>query len=193
MKLTPGYWDQRYKEGYTGWDTGAITTPLKSYFDQLRSKEQGILIPGAGNAYEVEYLHQHGFKDVHVLDWARQPLENLQQRIKDFPESNLHHEDYFDHQASYDLIIEQTFFCAIDPQLRGKYVEKTSALLKPGGKLVGLLWQVPMNHDRPPYGGSENEYVELFEPYFDIRVLETAYNSIKPRAGTELFCMMTKK
>ncbi|SHI83533.1 Thiopurine S-methyltransferase (TPMT) [Algibacter luteus] len=50
------YWTQRYNERQTGWDVGKPTTPLKTYIDQLKNKSLKILIPGAGNAYEAEYL-----------------------------------------------------------------------------------------------------------------------------------------
>jgi len=62
------YWSKRYEENQTGWDIGYPSTPIKTYVDQLENKDLKILIPGAGNAYEAEYLWQQGFKNVHVLD-----------------------------------------------------------------------------------------------------------------------------
>ena len=50
------YWSKRYKEERTGWDIGFPSLPLKTYIDQLENKDLKILIPGAGNAYEAEYL-----------------------------------------------------------------------------------------------------------------------------------------
>jgi methyl halide transferase len=52
------------------------------------------------------------------------------------------------HLPEFDLIVEQTFFCAIDPSLRKNYFKKVHQLLKPGGKLVGLLFNDPLkiNH-----------------------------------------------
>ena len=57
MLINKNFWDTQYKEGNTGWDVGSITTPLKAYFEQLTDKSLAILIPGAGNAYEAEYLN----------------------------------------------------------------------------------------------------------------------------------------
>ena len=56
MFLSSEYWNTRYVENDFGWDAGEITTPLKTYFDQLKDKSLKILIPGAGNSYEAEYL-----------------------------------------------------------------------------------------------------------------------------------------
>ena len=36
-------------------------------------------------------------------------------------------------------------------------------------------------------------YLTYFEPYFDVQVMETAYNSIEPRAENELFMILKKK
>jgi methyl halide transferase len=58
------YWNTRYLEEQTGWDIGYPSTPLKEYIDQLTNKSIRILIPGCGNGYEGEYLHQNGFTNV---------------------------------------------------------------------------------------------------------------------------------
>ena len=50
MDLNKGYWEKRYEEGTTGWDTGGPTKPLTDYIDQVENKDLKILIPGAGNA-----------------------------------------------------------------------------------------------------------------------------------------------
>ena len=62
------YWTNRYTEQNTGWDIGYPSTPIKNYIDQLENKDIKVLIPGAGNAYEAEYIYNMGFKNVFVLD-----------------------------------------------------------------------------------------------------------------------------
>lgn len=193
LKLDASYWNSRYQANDSGWDIGAVSTPLKAYIDQLTNKQLSVLIPGAGNAYEAEYLHHNGFQNVHLVDYATEALDNFNKRVPDFPAQNLHAENFFEHSGQYDLIIEQTFFCAIDPSLRARYASTMNSLLKPGGKLVGLLFNDKLNADRPPFGGSREEYIAYFEPYFGFTVFETAYNSITPRAGRELFINLRKK
>jgi len=193
MKLNSDYWENRYQKDDIGWDCGAVTTPLKEYFDQLTDKTVKILIPGAGNGYEFEYLINSGFSNVFVLDYAQTPIKNLKQKLPNIKETHFIHADFFDLNDTYDLIIEQTFFCALDVSLRKKYAEKMHSLLNPNGKLVGLLFQFPLTEVGPPFGGSEVEYKELFSKFFTINKLETAYNSIKPRKENELFFIFTKK
>lgn len=187
------FWEQRYKEKSTGWDVGYPSIPLKTYIDQLVDKELKILIPGAGNAYEAEYLHQQKFSGVHVLDLARPPLESFKKRVPGFPVDKLIQGDFFTHSAQYDLILEQTFFCALDPALRPAYVKKMHALLQSKGKLAGLLFDFELTDEGPPFGGSKREYIGLFENDFSIRTLEPAFNSIEPRQGRELFVILEKK
>jgi SAM-dependent methyltransferase len=193
MQLSSEYWNTRYIENDFGWDTGDITTPLKTYFDQLKDKSVKILIPGAGNSYEAEYLFNKGFKNVFVLDFAEAPLKNIKERCKDFPSEQLIQNDFFKHVGQNDLIIEQTFFCAIDPKLRADYAKHMHSLLKPKGKLVGVLFDTVFEKDGPPFSGNKEEYVKYFSPYFELNTLESCYNSIKPREGRELFIKFVKK
>lgn len=191
--LSDDFWNNRYKTNDFGWDIGDVSAPLKKYIEQLDNKELKILIPGAGNAYEAEFLFKLGFKNVHVLDFAEAPLQNIKKRLPDFPESQLIQQDFFAHNSQYDLIIEQTFFCAIDPALRSTYVQHMHELLVPNGKLVGLMFNDVLNTDKPPFGGNKDEYQKLFANTFDIKKMEPCYNSIKPREGRELFVMMQPK
>jgi len=63
-----------------GWDIGYPSTPIKEYADQLTDKSIQILIPGAGNAYEAEYLWKQGFSNVHILDISEIPLKEFKKR-----------------------------------------------------------------------------------------------------------------
>ncbi|MBY0487647.1 MAG: SAM-dependent methyltransferase [Flavobacteriaceae bacterium] len=193
MKLNSNYWEERYKKKEIAWDVGEISTPLKEYIDQIKDKSIKILIPGAGNSYEFEYLLNNGFENVFVLDFAQSPLDNIQNRINNCSKNQFIKSDFFEYKNQYDLIIEQTFFCAIEPSLREHYVQKSKSLLSNYGKIIGLLFQFPLTEDGPPFGGSREEYLKLFSYDFNIKTLDTAYNSIKPRQGNELFFIFTKK
>jgi methyl halide transferase len=193
ITLDKDFWNNKYENHETGWDLGIVSPPIKEYLDQCKNKDINILIPGAGNAYEAEYLFNQGFRNVTVIDIAPRALKALQTRVPDFPKENLVEGDFFGHQGSYDLIIEQTFFCAIDPALRQAYAAKMKSLLKNGGKLMGVLFQIPLNDNHPPFGGNKAEYTNYFEGLFQISIMETCYNSAKPRADNELFILLENK
>ncbi|MBD2770343.1 methyltransferase domain-containing protein [Hymenobacter sp. BT664] len=194
--LDSAYWQARYATGRDGWDAQAITPPLRAYFDQLAVEPQPrILIPGAGRAYEAEYLHQLGFQQVFVADLAPEPLQALAARVPDFPREHLLLADFFALPAAppYDLIVEQTFFCALNPQLRPAYAQQCAALLRPGGTLMGLLFDTDFGPGpEPPFGGTKEEYRAYFAPYFTFRHFEAATNSLRPRQGRELFICLKK-
>ena len=187
MDLNSDFWTKRYVAGDTRWDLGAVSTPLKTYFDQLTDKHLMIMIPGGGRSYEAEYLHRLGFDHVHVLDLSGAPFADLLERCPDFPKDHLHVVDFFTHAGRYDLIIEQTFFCALDPNLRPRYVERMHELLAAGGKLTGVLFDDLLNTDHPPFGGTAEEYRTLFSKHFKEFSIEPCYNSIPPRAGREVW------
>jgi SAM-dependent methyltransferase len=183
--LDADYWSNRYQQQQTGWDIGYGSTPLVEYLQSLKDKSISILIPGCGNAYEAEWLLQHGFTNVTVLDISPVLTAALEERFKGQPIKILTG-DFFEHKGQYDLILEQTFFCALDPSLRSKYVEQMHQLLKPEGKLVGVLFNREFEGG-PPFGGSKEEYETLFSQYLRIKKMELCYNSIPPRKGSELF------
>ncbi|MBL0359145.1 MAG: methyltransferase [Chitinophagaceae bacterium] len=192
--LDDQYWSNRYIKQDTGWDTGAITSPLKEYVDQLTCKNISILIPGCGNSYEAAYLLQNDFSNITLIDISTTLCEKLEQDFGAYLSKGLKIvcADFFEHAGQYDLVVEQTFFCALEPSLRENYAKKMQQLLKPGGKLIGLLFSKQFESG-PPFGGNENEYKELFQPYFDIAVMEPCCNSIAPRMGAELFVNMVNK
>ncbi|GAB5418663.1 MAG: methyltransferase domain-containing protein [Crocinitomicaceae bacterium] len=188
--LSADFWSDRYESDRTGWDLGQVSPPIQSYIDQLDDKDLHILIPGCGNGYEAEYLWNQGFKNVEVIDLAKAPLENLRKRCPEFPSDQLHQGDFFSHQGQYDLIFEQTMFCAIDPSLRQAYADQVHALLKPNGRLVGVLFNRDFDGG-PPYGGNKAEYQEYFSSFSE-KQMEPCYNSIEPRQGSELFVRIQK-
>ncbi|MBW3468560.1 methyltransferase domain-containing protein [Arthrospiribacter ruber] len=188
-QLDAQYWSARYEQNQTGWDVGYVTTPIKQYLDQFYQKEVKILIPGAGNAYEAKYAFENGFQNVFVLDLSPVPLQRFKKNNPGFPDGQLILGDFFEHQGEYDLILEQTFFCALDPALREKYVSKMKSLLKPGGKLVGVLFGIEFSHEGPPFGGLKEVYLNLFRKHFPKVSIEPCHNSIVPRQGSELFIM----
>ena len=122
---------------------------------------------------------------------AKFDSSSLKKRNPEFPQKQLVIGDFFEHVGKYDLIIEQTLFCALNPSLRSQYAEKTAELLCENGKLVGLLF----NRDfvgGPPFGGNKEEYLGYFQNHFSTVEMNECKNSIAPRQGTELFINLVK-
>ena len=164
---------------------------MKAYIDQLTDKNISILIPGCGSGYEAEYLVKQGFQNITVVDFAPLAVEKMKINLADYQQINIICQDFFAPTGKYDLILEQTFFCALNPSLRTKYIQKMSELLTTKGKLVGLLFNIQFPNN-PPFGGSRDEYLDLFSNTFKINILEPCYNSVKPRQGSEIFFNFSK-
>ncbi len=191
-RLDQEYWDTQYKTNATGWDLGKISPAIQAFTKTLENKNTRILIPGCGNSYEAEHLLNEGFTNITVIDIAPTLIENLQKKFQNNPNIQIILGDFFEHQADYELIIEQTFFCALPPTMREQYVRKMHELLSDKGKLVGLLFNKTFESG-PPFGGSQSEYEQLFEPHFEFLQMDLCQNSIKPRANSELFIEFQKK
>lgn len=192
LPLNANYWDTQYQNNEINWDLHQVSPPLKKYFDQLENKNIAILIAGCGNAYEAEYLYALGFQNITLVDISHTLVAALIEKFKDTT-INVVYQDIFEHNGQYDLIVEQTLFCAIDPSLRKKYVAKMHELLSKNGKLVGLLFDKEFENPGPPFGGCKCQYEPLFSPYFTFNTFEACINSIQQRQGEELFINFSKK
>jgi len=187
------YWDGRYESGQTGWDIGSVSFPIKEYADQISDKDIKILIPGCGNAHEAEYLLQSGFSNITVLDISETLVKTLKKKFNGNEGIKIHAQDFFEHEGKYDLILEQTFFCALEPGLREAYAGKMSSLLSENGKLAGVLFDMHFENEGPPFGGSRDEYEIIFLKHFEIITLESCYNSVAKRSGNEVFINLKLK
>ncbi|MFD1552782.1 methyltransferase domain-containing protein [Putridiphycobacter roseus] len=190
--MSKDFWENRWENNQIGWDLGEVSPPIKAFIDQLNNKKSFILVPGCGNAYEAEYLFENGFQNTYIVEIADAAIQSFKKRYPQFPAAHIIHGDFFDLDRKFDLIIEQTFFCAIPPAQRLDYVKKVKSILNPKGKLVGLLFN-RFFVKGPPYGGTVAEYESYFEKDFEIQIMEPAKNSIEPRDGSELFIKLQLK
>ena len=186
------FWDDKYICKKTGWDLGEVSPPIAAFIDTLTDKTERILIPGCGNCYEAAYLLEKGFSNITLIDISTTLVNSLIQKFDKNQEITVVHGDFFEHKGKYDLILEQTFFCALPPKMRMLYVDKMHDLLDTNGVLTGLLFNREFDGG-PPFGGSTEEYQQLFKDKFDIQIMANAYNSIAPRANSEVFIYLKKR
>lgn len=189
--IDASYWEAQYQSKSIGWDLGDISPPIKKYIDTLENKETAILIPGCGNTYEAEYLLKKGFTNITVIDVAPTLVAELIKKFSNNSNITIVLGDFFEHQGKYDLIIEQTFFCALPPTMRQKYVWKMHQLLADKGILAGLLFNRRFEIN-PPFGGDKTEYEMLFKASFDFLQMDICLDSAAPRSNSELFIEFKK-
>ncbi len=191
--LDQTYWENQYVSETTGWDLGKPSPPLQSIIDELSDKNLRILIPGCGNAYEAEYLLEKGFSDVTLIDISPTLVSDLQEKFKENKQIKVILGDFFAHEGEYDLVLEQTFFCALPLSMRQKYVWKMHQLLSPSGTIKGLLFNRFFEKQGPPFGGDQATYEAFFSNAFEIKKIDICENSISARANTEFSIIFAKK
>lgn len=194
--LNQAYWEAQWQQKHTGWDIGYASPAICAYMDQYPNKKARILIPGCGNAYEALYLVEKGFEDITLIDIAPTAVAQLKEKFAPYEAVQVVCGDFFEQkgeQQQYDLILEQTFFCAIPPTRRSEYAQKAAELLAENGKVVGLLFDKIFEKDGPPFGGCPCEYKPIFDPHFVLKTMESCQKSIPPRKDSELFIIFNKK
>ena len=96
------------------------------------------------------------------------------------------------HNGTFDMVIEQTFFCAISPEQRTSYVSTVARALKQGGMLAGLFYHTG-EEGGPPFNTTREDIVKLFSDLFEIRQLTRAEDSAEQRKNKEWLVILIKK
>ena len=193
--LDNSFWNLRYQNKQTGWDLGQVSEPIKKWFENQENKKINVLIPGAGKGYEVKYGFENGFENIFYMDFSTMAGDLFKETCPEFPKDQILIGDFFSLKKPlfFDVIIEQTFFCAIDPLLRPNYIEKTNEILKENGEIIGLLFNREFDTKGPPFGGTEKEYKELFNSKFNFKKFENSLLSSLPRKDDEFWIEFIKK
>lgn len=192
--LNAQYWEQRYKEGNIPWNTGTVTPALINFLADY-PRDTSILIPGVGTSREGIELAKMGFTNITFNDFSSHALDLLREDMDKEGFGNLFQYspgDFFELQGEYAIVLEQTFFCALDPSLRASMVKKVYELLLPGGLWFGVLFRTEFDRPGPPFGGTEKTYKELFSKILNIEKISICKGSIPPRDGNELFFICKK-
>jgi len=190
--LDEQYWNVRHQNEDTPWKLDVASPALTHYIDQIGDRTKSILIPGAGHYHEAAYLLEKGFTDITICDISPYAINKIKSELPESSAIKYYVGDFFNIKGSFDLILEQTFFCALNPDLRIRYVDKMVELLSQNGTLAGLLFASHFQKAGPPFGGDIEEYKTLFGKKLYILSIDMCYNSIVPRQGNELFFICKK-
>lgn len=197
--ITANDWENRYRAGDIPWDLSGPTPEfLRLAKEDWFPRRGRALVPGGGRGHDAIWLAQLGF-EVDLVDFAPTALRAALE-LAAAAKTTIHayQQDFFllptlpYHQESYDLFLEYTFFCAIDPAQRGDYARAAAALVKPGGILLGLFFPLASEKPGPPFVVSREEVERLFSRDFDLRFEEPSA-SVKPRVGREFMGIFRRK
>ena len=98
------------------------------------------------------------------------------------------------YSSYFDVVLEYTCYCAIDPKNRTEYIKNIHHILKTGGELVALFFPINkiLSNHGPPFGVEINSTVNLFTKKFVNIYSDLNPSSIKPRLGSEAFFVFKK-
>ena len=193
----PEYWERSYQSGEMGWDLGGYT-PIFNQWIKTLEKSISICILGAGNGWDAVNFARSGHM-VTAVDFAESAIKNMQTAAaQNALEMDIRHMDIFDLNQVYanhfDVVLEYTCFCAINPSKRRDYLEMVRAILKYQGELVGLLFPIDKDHSEggPPFAVELEPTIELISEYLFLIKQEIPSLSIKSREGREVFVIFRK-
>ena len=193
----PDFWDKAYIEGNTGWDIGSKTPIFDNWINSI-DKSKNICVLGAGNGWDAINFAQKGHK-VTAVDFAPSAINSMINRAKkNSVKMNIVQLNIFDlpkyYRFFFDVVVEYTCFCAIDPIDRQKYIETVSGILKKSGLFVGILFPLDGKDidSGPPFNVDLNETLNMFDKFLYRKECEKSPHSIKPRKGREIFFIYEK-
>jgi len=166
-------WQQLYLEGTTPWDHGAPAPPLLEWLESHPGEMRGaVFVPGCGRGHDLRAIAAAAeARPLVGLDISEKAVEEAGR----FPRVGGERYEVGDlfalpprHLGAYDWVWEHTCFCAIDPGQRPAYADAVHAVLKPGGRLLGVFYLDPYDEEHrpgegPPHGSELEEIVSLLE------------------------------
>jgi cyclopropane fatty-acyl-phospholipid synthase-like methyltransferase len=151
-----------------------------------------VLSPGCGRGLDALECARRG-ANVVAVDWSATAVHDLKARYEEKRSEyrgtvEVVSGDFFALEPhAVDVVVEHTFFCAIDPGMRGTYVKRLSQWVKPGGYLVGNFFILPedlaqtlpalsltQSGEGPPFASTVKELEELFTSNFENIALHAA-------------------
>ena len=189
-------WQGHYESNDLGWDLGEVAPPFVKLWEEGKLPVGKALVPGCGRGHEVVFLAENGF-EVTAIDFSTGAVTYLEGALKEKGlKGRVLHQDFFgldnSHEGVYDLVLEQTFFCAISPGKRQDYVQNVTRLLKPEGMLVGLFYHTD-KEGGPPYNTTREDIESHFSNHFEIHQLDKTPLSAEQRKDKEWLGILKKK
>ena len=183
------FWEEIYLADDTGWDLNGPTPIFEHIAESLEPRR--LCIIGCGRGYDAVMFAKKGF-DVTAVDFAPSAIRALKELAKqEMVDVNVVQRDIFllvpEFQGFFNYVIEQTCFCAIHPSRRKEYESLVKAILKPGGKLIGLWFPLDKQLDEggPPYGTTIDEVKSVFNIGWKVEKEGFQDLSTDPRKGRE--------
>ncbi|MES2802196.1 MAG: methyltransferase domain-containing protein [Bdellovibrionota bacterium] len=189
------FWTDIYNEGNPGWDLGEPAVAFKDMIQRIKLPKCRILVLGCGSGHDAALFAQAGHV-VTAVDFSAGAIQKAKSLYGHLENMTFVQQDIFtlphEWNETFDVIVEHTCFCAIDPDRRKEMVKLWRRLLHEEGQIMGVFFAM-LKRAGPPYGSSEWEIRELLKNSFHFLFWGRWRESIPRREGRELFVLAKKK
>lgn len=189
------FWTDIYNEGNPGWDLGEPAVAFKDMIQRIKLPKCRILVLGCGAGHDAALFAQAGHV-VTAVDFSAGAIQQAKKLYGHLENISFLQQDIFtlphEWNGTFDVIIEHTCFCAIDPHRRKEMVKLWRRLLHEEGQLMAVFFAM-LKRAGPPYGSSEWEIRELLKDSFQFLFWGRWRKSLPRREGRELFVLGKKR
>lgn len=190
------YWNNIYiSEANPGWNLNQPAEAFKDMLPRVKLPKSRILVLGCGYGHDAALFAQAGHV-VTGVDFSNEAISGAQKKYSHLKNLTFEKMDVFnlphDWNHSFDVVVEHTLFCAINPEKRTDLVNVWKRLLHEEGQLMGVFFAM-FKRQGPPYGATERELRHLLLPHFQFLFWGRLRNSLPERLGKELFVLAKKR
>ncbi len=190
------FWSDFYKnESQPRWDLNGPAEAFKDMLHRLKLPKSRILVLGCGGGHDAAFFAQAGHV-VTAVDFSAEAIAKAKKSYGHLHNLSFEQMDVFNlpHEWNYtfDVVIEHTLFCAVDPAFYQKLITVWKRVLHEEGQLLSVFFTM-FKRQGPPYGIREFELRALLMPHFQFLFWGRLRNSIADRLGKELFVLGKKR
>jgi SAM-dependent methyltransferase len=163
-------WNAAYEADETPWDKGFAAPPLRAFLETHPIRGR-VLVPGCGLGHDVRLLAQQGASVV-GLDIVPKAVRKAQ-AVASVGDERFEVADFLNlaehYYGQFDVVVEHTCLCALDPTQREAYVRAVLQALKPGGHYLAVFFREVKDYRKggPPHPITADQIEALFSNDFD--------------------------
>ena len=188
------YWSTIYQNETPRWEMDAPSPVITAATPRLKLAKSRVLVLGAGSGSDAAFFAELGHS-VTAVDFSAEAIAQARERHGARAGLRFEQADVFNLPDSmtnaFDLVIEHTCYCAINPSRRDELVKVWRRCLADRGHLMGVFFTID-KRDGPPFGASEWELRSRLAKSFRSLYWMRARNSFAKRAGQETFIYAQK-
>ena len=183
-------WKQSWNDGKTGFHLSKTNPSLEQYA-HLLDQEHTILVPLCGKTLDMHFLHNRNHSVVGI-ELVPQAINDFFQEWGVVPTT---HQNRFNHERitvinsnifaiqSQDLptidgIFDRAALVALPTSIRVQYAAHLLSLLKDGGTLLLITYDMPRPQDQgPPFTVRQHDVPHLFKHASSVELLKEIHNT----------------